>query len=427
MTNRPLRILSVNISDTHGGASRAAVRINQALKEQSIEIKMLVKHKNSDDPDVISLNRYEPANLFYKVLTYGQNKIRNFVERLTWNHYPEREDVFLSGLRSVSFHGALQKIDYDILHLHWINLRFLDLGELEKVNKPIVWTLHDSWPFTGICHYFYQCTRYQNTCGKCPALHSQKDKDLSHQVWKTKNAIYRTLNIHIVAPSQWLAKAAMESSLFSSFKVSVIPHCIDTNLFSPGNREDACLLSGLPPGKRYVLFGAMNAILDKNKGFNYLDKAMEILANKPEFSDVELVLFGAENSQIPNPENYQIRSLGIIESDYQLVAAYRSAHVTIVPSLSENLSLTIMESMACGTPVTAFNIGGNPDLIDHMENGYLADQMDPYELAKGIEWCLTNNLEKQLSDQAREKVITHFTPEKISSQYRNLYQAICQA
>lgn len=423
MTDRSLRILSVSISDTRGGASRAAVRINQALKEQPVEIKMLVKHKKSDNPDVIPLNRFEPRNLFFKVFAFGQNKFKNFAERLIWRWYPEREDVFLSGLRSVSLHGALQKLDYDILHLHWINLRFLDLRELKKVNKPIVWTLHDCWPFTGICHYFYQCTRYQMACGKCPALRSQEDNDLSHKVWKTKNRIYPYLNIHVVAPSWWLAESARKSTLFSRFPVTVIPHCIDTDLFSPGNRKEACHLLGLPPEKRYLLFGAMNAIQDKNKGFNYLDKAMEMLVKKPEFSDVELLLFGADDSTVPRPENYTIRSLGIITSDDRLVAAYRSAQVTIVPSLSENLSLTIMESMACGTPVTAFHVSGNSELIDHLENGYLADEKDPSGLAKGIEWCLISNLEQQLSDHSRDKIISDYSFEKISSQYLNIYHS----
>jgi glycosyltransferase involved in cell wall biosynthesis len=425
MITRSLRILSVNISDTQGGASRASVRINEAIRKQGVEMEMLVKHKNTGNPNVIPLSHFEPGNLFYKICSYGQNKIKNKTERILWSKYSNREDVFLSDLRSVPLHGALQKLNYDVLHLHWINLRFLDLKELKKVGKPIVWTLHDCWPFTGICHYFYECTNYKKSCGRCPALHSQDDKDLSHKVWKAKSEIFTQLNLHIVTPSKWLAEAARGSSLFGQLPVTVIPHCIDTDLFSPGDRIDACNNLGLDPDKRYVLYGALNALQDKRKGFRFLDAAMEILVNKPGFSDVELLIFGVEKQHRIQQSKYKIKVLGILGEDQQLVTAYRSANVMVVPSLTENFSLTIMESMACGTPVTAFNTGGNAELIDHLGNGYLARKVDPSELADGISWCLNKLFNNELSNHARNKIMKNYSPGAVSLEYLNVFQSIC--
>ena len=178
-----IKVLSVCTSDAGGGAPRAAYRIHQGVKTLGVDSRMLVKNKHSKGDDIISLDEFVPDNPFSKAFEWSGNKIKNRIQHAHWNRYPNQEKVFMSDLRGTDLHGALRKLDYDVLHLHWINRRFVSLMDLPK-DKPIVWTLHDSWPFCGICHYFLNCRQYQWRCGCCPFLHSSESKDLSYKVWK---------------------------------------------------------------------------------------------------------------------------------------------------------------------------------------------------------------------------------------------------
>ena len=417
-----IKVLSICTSDSSGGAARAAYRIHQAVKTIGIDSRMFVKQKNTDDPDVIPLQVFIPGNPFYKAFDWVRNKIKNKWQHLIWGRYPNRSSYFMSDLRSTDINGALQKLDYDILHLHWINLRFLPLDELPK-DKPIVWTLHDSWPFCGVCHLPYDCKGYVRECGHCPSLQSENGDDLSHRVWRKKNSLYSKLDLHIVTPSQWLADCAKKSSLFRKYDIRVIPNCIDTNTFAPDNKADACSILHLNPEKNYLLFGAMNAVKDENKGFRFLIEALSsIQSSLPAYT--ELIVFGSEDSIEHEISGIRAINLGMLRDYNKIVAAYQSSSISIVPSLSENLSNTIMESLSCGTPVIAFNIGGNGDMIDHQQNGYLAREMDSQDLAQGILWCLENNKDGNLSQNARQKVLDNFTPEVVGEKYANLYKSI---
>ena len=328
--------------------------------------------------------------------------------------------MFLSDLRSMSCHGALQKLDYDIVHLNWINQRFLDLKELGKIKKPIVWTLHDSWAFTGICHLPYDCKNYESHCGACPMLGSKKEMDLAHEVFEKKFEVYNDLDLHIVTPSRWLGECAKLSALLGRFPVYVIPNCIDTDLYEPIDKADARKVLGLEADKKYLLFGAMHVMKDANKGFAYLQEALKQINN----AKVELLVYGTNDDMQSYNLPIPARSLGYINNDKIMALLYNAADVTIVPSLSENLSNTIMESLSCGTPVVAFNIGGNCDMIDHEQNGYLAAERDSEDLAKGIEWCLTNNADGILSKNARKKVLDNYSIDIVSKQYKELYESI---
>lgn len=417
-----VRVLSVCSSDSSGGAARAAYRIHFAVQGFGVESRMFVKDKKTKDAFVISLKDFVPRNVLYKAFDWARNKVKNKWQRLLWRKYPDRSMYYMSDLRSTDIHGALQKLDYDVLHLHWINQRFLPLDKLPK-DKPIIWTLHDSWPFCGICHLPMDCSGYSQECGDCPALRSDDSHDLSHVIWKKKERIYKSLDLHIVAPSRWIAGCAQKSSLLGRFDIRVIPNCIDTDVFSPGDRDEACEKLHLDSGKKYLLFGAMNALRDDNKGFRFLIEALQSISSLlPE--GTELIVFGSNDPFDKQMAGTNVVDMGIIRDNRTVVSLYRVAAVTIVPSLSENLSCTIMESMSCGTPVVAFNVGGNDDLIDHEVNGYLAKKQDNDDLAKGILWCLGNNQSGLISQSARRKVLENYTSEKIGKLYAGLYRSL---
>ena len=422
-----MKILSICTSAYSGGAARAAFRIHKGVNELGINSTMLVKGEGNSCDKVIGLNQFIPKSPLYKIWDWSLNKCKNKWQHYQWGKYPNKENAFMSDLRSIDFCGALNKLDFDVLHLHWINSRFLPIEELSKINKPIVWTLHDSWPFCGVCHYFFTCDRYKKECGNCPFLHSNDEKDLSHSIWKRKKEIYESLDLHIVSPSKWLADCAKQSSLLQKFPIHVIPNCLEPQTFRPLHQTEISPKWRNFKEKRLektlILYGAMNAATDKIKGFSSLLSALQILA-EDKVHEYELVVFGTEKGLDGIQEAIPITYAGYINDTDELVALYNIADVMVVPSLTENLSCTIMESLSCGTPVTAFNIGGNSDMIDHTINGFIADINNISQLSDGIQWCATNK--SQIKVQARQKVLTHYTPEIVCKQYSALYTSLCR-
>lgn len=419
------KILFVNVSDSFGGASRAAIRILEAINLNGGENKLLVKYKSNDEINVIPVSFFVNQIFILKFYRFIQNKIKNKIQQYNWKRYPQKENVFLSDLRSQSIGNAFNKLDFEILHLHWINLRFLNLKELQKINKPIVWTLHDCWPFTGICHYSLDCQKYELECKGCPYLASNDEHDLSNKIFKKKLKYLSNLNLHIVSPSNWLGNSARKSKMFSLYPVTVIPNPINSDVFRVLEKDNCKDFLKLDLNTKYLLFGAVNSINDSRKGFNELIKALRIFEQCSNPDNIQYLVFGNDSNPINNYGlKNQLNFLGSIKSDDKLMKLYNSASLTIVPSLEENLSNTIMESLSCGTPVVAFNIGGNSDMIDHRVNGYLAKPFDVDDLAFGINWVINNNINNLLSINSREKVINNFTYEIVAKKYLSLYKEI---
>jgi len=425
MSERPLRVLSVCTSDYSGGAARAAYRIHLAVRELGVDSRMFVKHKGTDDQTVLTVDDFIPHNALYRAFDWIRNKFKNKWQHYQWGKYPDRQKFFLSDLRSTDIGHALQKIDYDILHLHWVNLRFLPLEQLPK-DKPIVWTLHDSWPFCGVCHSFIDCTRYQDECGCCPRLSSTDKKDLSHKVWKKKQKLYKGLDIHIVTPSRWLGECVRKSSLLGSFPVSVIPNIIDTDLFRPLEKDEIsprwqCFKESSPK-KHYLVFGAMNATQDRIKGFSYLLSALSKLKDAQR-SDIELIVFGSDKPLDGLSDIVPTHYVGVIGSSHDLVSLYNIASVVVVPSLSEVFGLVAAEAMSCGTPVVAFRCTGIQEVVAP-QSGYLADPYDAEDFARGIDWCLEHNTDGELSHNARKSILSRYTPEAVGRQYLAEYSEL---
>ena len=187
-----MRVLFINTNDTSGGAARAAVRIMRGVQRCGVKAQMFVKYKNSQASDIVPLSQFVPSGILYRAFDWVATKIKNKWQHYKWRPYKQtKQNLYFSDLRSTCIHDALQKIDYDIIHLHWINNRFFDIRELAKIHKPIVWTLHDSWAFTGICHVPYECKEYETHCGACPMLGSKNEKDLACEVFEKKWEAYK--------------------------------------------------------------------------------------------------------------------------------------------------------------------------------------------------------------------------------------------
>ncbi|WP_287293429.1 glycosyltransferase family 4 protein [Moorena sp. SIO2C4] len=351
-----MKTLIVSSFDISGGAARAAYRLHQGLQSINLDSQILVQEKFSHDQTVIGPTIKLKEGLARMRWTFGA---------LPQKLYPQREDTtFTTQWLPDAVVPKVARLQPDIINLHWICAGYVQIETIAKLKRPIVWTLHDMWPFTGGCHYNHDCDRYTASCGACPQLHSSKDWDLSRWVWQRKAKAWRNLDLTVVALSSWLAKCASASSLFQDLRIELIPNGIDTQKYRPIHQQVARELLSLPQDKQLILFGAVNATSDKRKGFELLQPALQELSQSGWRDQLELVIFG--DSQPDNPPEFGFKThyLGTLSDDLSLALVYAAADVFVAPSLQDNLPNTVMEAIACGTPCVAFNIGGMPDLID---------------------------------------------------------------
>ncbi len=416
-----MRVLIINTSERIGGAAIAASRLMESLKNNGIKAKMLVRDKQTDQISVVQLDRS------------WMNLVRFVWERtMIWkaNHF-KKDNLFAVSIANTGTNiTSLPEFQQaDVIHLHWINQGMLSLNDIKQISasgKPIVWTMHDMWPCTGICHHARECTNYQTECHNCPFLYNNGGKkDLSYKIFKKKEATYKNANITFVACSQWLHSLAEKSALLSRHRIIDIPNPININLFKPRDKKEAREKCNLPQNKKLLLFGSVK-ITDKRKGIDYLVDSCRILVEKyPEMKDsIGVVVFGNESSQLKELIPFPVYSLDFVNDEKAMVNIYNSVDLYVTPSLEENLPNTIMEAMACGVPCVGFNIGGIPEMIDHLHNGYVAEYKSAADFANGIHWTLTDSEYPSLSEEAARKVVTHYSEGIISKKYIDVYNNI---
>lgn len=414
-----MRVLIVNTSEKTGGAAVASNRLMQALNQSGVKAKMLVKDKETDHLTVTQLPHQALKRLHF------------LWERwcIFWHLHFSKRHLFHVDVANVGtdITSLPEFQEADIIHLEWINQGMLSLRNIQKIlesGKPVVWTLHDMWPATGICHLTLSCQNFQTQCGHCMYLpHHGSPNDLSYRVWKRKQKVYASGNIRFVACSNWLAAQAKASGLLQNHAVTTIPNPIDTHLFAPNDKVAAARRLGLPSDKQLVLF-ASQRITNENKGIQYLIEAcQQLVAAHPEMKNkVGLVMLGGHAEELEDAFSLPTYSLGYVNDTKKIVDVYNAVDVFVLPSLSENLPNTIMEAMSCGVPCVGFDVGGIPEMIDHLQNGYVARYKDAASLAEGIAWILdkdTNGAE--LSRRCIHKVQTAYAQQHVAKHYMEVY------
>ncbi len=405
-----MKILHINTTDITGGAGIAAFRLHTALRNKGIESFMLVQYKKSNNEFVIKNSTIPYIN-----------KMRSELDNFPLRFALKDKNAFFSvaWLRN-NINKKIKEINPDIIHLHWINNGFVQIEELKKINIPIIWSLHDMWPFTGGCHYDNECEKYQSDCKNCPML--SKNSKLSNRIFQKKEKTYKQIkSLHINGLSKWLANCAAESSLFSENRIHNIPNCIDIEKFSPMLKDEAKQQLAFSKDKKVILFGGIAATKDMRKGYDLLKMALLKMESK---SDKALTVFGSSQKQEQEQIDMEVRYLGHISDQNQIRVIYSAADVIVIPSRQENLSNVVIEALACGTPVVAFDIGGMTDMIVHKKNGYLAKAFDIFDLLNGIEWALYNDNIIQVSENARNTVISKFENSNVAKQYIEIYKKI---
>jgi glycosyltransferase involved in cell wall biosynthesis len=411
-----MRVLHLSTSDIRGGAARGAYWLHRALCDMNIDSMMLVGRKYSDDDRVVSVSgSMAPAREW----------LRGMLDGIPLRRYEKTQDAFWTvGWVPRRLAPIIDDLKPDLVHLHWTGAGFLPVDVLRTLPYPLVWTLRDMWAFTGGCHYTAGCRRYQTGCGRCPQLRSDISDDLSHAVWQNKRGNWDGLDLWLVPISNWLADCARRSPLFSTTPIKVIPNGVDGHRFYPVPRDEARAAWDLEPDKRYILFGALGAVHDERKGFHALIEALHELEKHDCAKDAELIVFGDDAPQNDFPARLPVRFVGHISDDERLAQLYAAADVTVVPSLQEAFGKTLIEAMACGTPVVAFRNGGPVDIVTHRETGYLAEPFDPVDLGRGIAWCLQNSDRADMGHKARVRVEETFDAQVVAQCYRKLYRSI---
>lgn len=412
-----MRIAQVSTHDLSGGAGRAAYNLQTGLRVRALDSHLFVQKKTSSSPYVTG-----PEGRFAEAL----GLLRSFIDRLPASIYPRRTERFW-GVNWLPFPPvSLNSLrEFDVVHLHWFCAGFLPVDFLARIGRPIVWTLHDMWAFTGGCHYCGECSRYMGSCGSCPQLASQREKDLSRLVWERKSRHWRGLDLTLVSPSRWLADCVRQSSLLKDRDIHVIPNCIDTGIFFPLDRCESRRRLSLPLDRKLIAFGAMSALGDRRKGFCFIPAAMQSLRKISAAEDCELLIYGASQEEQLLPVDFPVHYFGRIHDDARLCTLLSAADVMLIPSTEDNLPYVVMEAMACGLPCVAFAVGGIPDMIEHEQNGYLARPGDPEDLARGLSWVLADDTRlRALSLAARAKVADNYTMKQIAGAHEELYHSV---
>jgi len=412
-----MRVLHFGASDLFGGAARSAYRLHQGLNRLGLESSMLVARRASADESVVE---FVPARDIVRRGIRGVLRWRNAREVAAYDATrPAGFEPFHTERSRFAAEQSHWPLPSGVFNLHWIS-EFVDYAALLPrlaTHGPIVWTLHDMNVVTGGCHYDHECGRYRQGCGNCPQLGSGREEDLSRAVWLRKHRVFSKIpaeRLHFVTPSAWLKQVVEASPLAAGFAVSVIPYGLDTDVFAPRDKAMAREQLGLPQDARVILFVAHSSDI-RRKGFDLLTAALAGLED-----DVTLLTVG-EGGKMEGLDLSEVR-LGRVEEDERLALIYSAADVFVIPSREDNLPNTVLESLACGTPVAGFAVGGIPEMVRDGVTGCLAPRGDVRALRAGITTLLSNaDRQREMSQTCRRVALAGYRLELQAERYRNLY------
>lgn len=412
-----MKVLHVVAGDLSGGAAKGAYILHKALLEYGVDSKLLVQYGAvNHDSGVIVANK----NVFNIYL-------QKVVSRIEFEHkrkYKNRTGATYSpgkygkGINKELLGWA------DIVHLHWINKGMISLTQIANINKPIVWTIRDMWPFTGGCHYSVGCEKYELQCGACPVLGSEVEADLSRQIVYNKLATIYKKKITFIGISSWLSESFKKSFVYNSelHTVKTIYNSIDIDSFRRVDARNFRKSHGIDNDKKIILCGAISNSATY-KGFHHFVSAAKLLSPREKYC---FVFFGKLDDDYTNSLESQVANLGYLTSDEKLCEAYSAADVFVAPSIQEGFGKTIVESMACGTPVVCFNATAPSEIVTHMVTGYTAKPFDPIDLKEGVEWVLSLNVNEreEMSKRCIEVAKDRFAPDLAASKYTQLYESL---
>jgi len=416
-----MKIVHISTNDIEGGAARGAYRLHSGLQDIGIRSIMLVSKKRSNDPSV----KLVYPNTIYQRILYNLRKL--YIDKDIRKYKKTRPTGYelFSDDRSPLGYSLIRKLPTcSIIQLNWV-AGLVDYHSFFKSvpqNTPIIWRLSDQNPFTGGCHYDMGCSNYLTECGSCPQLGSLDKNDLSSRIWRRKKSIFANIppnKLFIAAQSHWMADIVKKSPLFKKFHVQVIPNGIDTKIFKPNVPTSIRQALNIPSSGKVILF-VSDWITHKRKGYNLLVDSLKPLLNR---DNIFFISVGRGNKYELHSNRYI--HLGRIHDDLLLSLIYSAADVFVIPSLQDNLPNTVLEAMACGTPVVGFKTGGIPDMVIPGKTGYLVKIEDTKSLARAIDEIITNdNKRNEMSVNCRKIAVQLFDKSIYVHNYLKYYNEI---
>jgi glycosyltransferase involved in cell wall biosynthesis len=407
-----MRILQLHYIDKAnnsygGGGAIAMYRLHTKLRKSGIDSRCLCSYKTSSDS--IRLPRLKKLDSGLKQITsrFGLNDVHCL------------STFMVKRLQAYN--------DADILHLHCIHGGFFNYLALPWLteSKPAVFTLHDMWPFTGHCSYSYGCDRWQTGCGRCPypKVYPPVRRDATHIEWRLKDWVYAHSNITVVSPSGWMTEHAKQSML-NRFPIHHIPYGIDTEVYEPLDPEQCRSLLGIPTGKRVIAFVAWH-LSEPRKGGDLLLKALQSFPESLKAETVLLTLGAQGSDAFAEAVGIQTFNFGYIDNDRLKAIAYSAADLFVSPTRADNLPLVLLESMACGTPMVSFRVGGVSDPIRTGVTGCLAEPDNAEDLSNSIVQLLEDErLCHNMSKWCREIALKEYSSELQAQRYIDLYRGL---
>lgn len=407
-----LKLAILSYTDMHGGAAKASYRVHHSLRSL-LQSSMLVAYKDTNDLSVkVIFSRFQ-----FFCLRLKNYLLRHFIPKFfqTTNPVLHSPGLFCSGVAR-----QINKSDYDLVNLHWINYEFMSISEISRIKKPVVWTLHDMWAFCGGEHYTND-SRWVEGYNDSNRPKYESGIDLNKAVWNRKHKWWKKKQ-YVISPSHWLADCVRKSALMKDWTIKVIPNPIDTKEWKVVSKQEARERLKLPLSKKLVLFGAIGGKSDPRKGYDLLQSALDQLG--ADSKDIQLMIFG-ESAPAKEEDIFKTYYFGEVKDETILNDIYSAADMFVLPSRQDNLPNTAVEALASGTPVIAFDTCGLKDLVVHKQNGYLAQAFNTQDFAEGIKWILEDSeRQKFLSVNAREFAVSKFSEEIVSKQYFDFFMQV---
>jgi glycosyltransferase involved in cell wall biosynthesis len=412
----PPRILHLSTYQGNGGAGRAAYALHRAMVDSGLDSRMRVGVRDSADPTVVSGGR--------KRLTAS-----SLVDRQLWSLQKSPDITW----RSVAKFGCLSAREInadpsDIVNLHWVTDGFLSIEEIGRIRKPIVWTMHDMWPFTGTEHYADDNTsaRWRTGYTKANRPGAESGVDLDRYTYDRKRKNWEE-GIPLVPVSNWLGDLAKESALAHLWPIRVIPNVMDTETFVPVDRDQAREQLGLPMDEPLVVFIASAGIDDHRKGWDLLAQAMNTVI--AQFPDAGAIVVGpVTEEQRSRDFGFTVHWIGEVLDNSIIRTAIAASDVSAVPSRADNLPLTALEAQSCGRAVVAFDTGGLPDIVEHEKSGYLSPAFDTNAFGRGLVMAIEDSRgQGHWADEARARALRLWSARAVVPAYLDLYAHVLSA
>lgn len=414
-----MNILHVSNSDSFGGAANAAYRIHHSLLRKNMKSRILVMRQRRCESHI-----YTPYFASEVI-----NKIRAKIASMILCLAPTSSNGFRSLCLFPSFLVShINNSDADVVHLHWVQSETLSLHDIANITKPLVWSLHDTWPLAG--------TRHQPTClypdeiiygkslSEAPRIGSYFNLD--YRLWLLKKHLFSKKSGVLLSPSRWVDELALASPIFKGWVRKTIPHPLDLSIFKPSSKTTARSACGLPLHKKILLFVSAHGCSDPEKGWKQYLSSLSTLIDDGD-SILVLTIGGSQTSRSSQSDRLQLIHHSYVSSQHQMANYYRSADLLVVASSSESFGLVSAEALACGTPVVTFSTGGSADIVDHNKTGLVVKSGDYHLLASSSLNLLSRpGLMRKMSSLGVSKAQQNWEQDIVADQLIDVYESLCK-